>query len=98
MLNTRLILLEGPPGSDKTTTAGKLADDVTRSGAACQCFFEWSPDHPIPIGDDLHLDRVIQSSITRENEMLQMWQRFAQARMAAGWAARNLGRARFRRF
>jgi hypothetical protein len=82
MLNTRLILLEGPPGSGKTTTAGKLADDVNRSGAACQCFFEWSSDHPIPIGDDLHLDRVIQSSIAREGEMLEMWQRFAQARQA----------------
>jgi len=74
---TKLILLEGPPGSGKTTTARKIAEWLDDGGFACQCFYEWSPDHPIPIGDDLHLGEVIRSSIDREGEVLQMWKRFS---------------------
>lgn len=80
MINTRLLLVEGPPGSGKTTTAGKLAEAVNRAGLDCQCFWEWSPDHPIPIGDDLHLDQVIRTSIAREQETHALWQRFVRAR------------------
>jgi DNA polymerase III delta prime subunit len=80
MINTLLILVEGPPGSGKTTTAGKLAESITRSGLDCQCFWEWSPDHPIPIGDDLHLEQVIRTAIAREGEIHRLWQRFVQAR------------------
>lgn len=82
MKNTRLILVEGPPGSGKTTTAGKLAEIVTYAGLDCQCFWEWSPNHPIPIGDDLHLDQVIRTAIAREGEIHALWQGFAQARQA----------------
>ncbi len=82
MLNTRLILVEGPPGSGKTTTAGKLAESITNTGLDCQYFWEWSPDHPIPIGDDLHLDHVIRTAITREGDVHALWRRFVQARHA----------------
>lgn len=82
MLHTRLILVEGPPGSGKTTTAGKLAENVARAGLDCQCFWEWSNDHPIPIGDDLHLDQVIRTAIAREGEVHALWQSFVQARQA----------------
>jgi hypothetical protein len=82
MLNTRLILVEGPPGSGKTTTAGKLAERISQAGFDCQCFWEWSPDHPIPIGDDLHLEQVIRTAIAREGEMRALWQRFTQERQS----------------
>ena len=80
MIDTKLILIEGPPGSGKTTTAQRLAAEISKSGRSCQCFSEWSPDHPIPIGDDLHLDEVIASAIAREGEILELWQRFAGTR------------------
>jgi DNA polymerase III delta prime subunit len=74
MIDTRLILVEGPPGSGKTTTAGKLAAEIANTGKACQCFWEWDPNNPIVIGDDLHLDQVIATAITREADVLQQWQ------------------------
>jgi DNA polymerase III delta prime subunit len=80
MIGTQLVLLEGPPGSGKTTTAQYLSTDISNAGIPCQCFLEWSEDNPITIGDDLHLDQAVSSSITRESEVLQQWKRFVQAR------------------
>ena len=82
MLNTKLILIEGPPGSGKSTTAQKLADEMSASGIDCQCFLEWSPDHPIPIGDDLHLGEVISTALAREESMLELWRQFARSRQS----------------
>src|SRR5512136_1484860 len=82
MIETRLVLIEGPPGSGKTTSAQKLAAEISNSGKSCQCFLEWSPDNPIAIGDDLHLGQAIASVTTREADVLQQWQQFSQARQA----------------
>lgn len=71
MLDTKLILLEGPPGSGKSTTAQKLADEIAARGHPCRCFFEWDAEHPIPIGSDLELRRVVDSAIAREGEVLR---------------------------
>jgi DNA polymerase III delta prime subunit len=82
MINTKLILVEGPPGSGKTTTALKLAAEIANTGTACQCFWEWDPANPIAIGDDLHLDQVIATAISREDDVLQQWQRLVDRQRA----------------
>jgi thymidylate kinase len=89
LIDTKLILLEGPPGSGKSTTAGMLADEINQHGHACHCFFEWALDHPIPIGDDLHLEQVVTTSIDRENERLQYWRQFVQANQAGSRGGKN---------
>ncbi len=52
---TKLILIEGFPGSGKSTTAQWLARQWQFSGHACHWFYEQQPDHPvvgIPAGAD----------------------------------------------
>jgi thymidylate kinase len=78
MIDTRLILIEGLPGSGKTSTARNIASAVAQSGADCQCYFEWSEDHPIPIGDHLQLAEVMRSSLAREPVMLRDWQQYVE--------------------
>jgi len=80
MIDTHLLLIEGPPGSGKSTTAELLAAEISRTGKACQCFQEWHPDNPIAIGSDLDLEQVISTAIAREGEVLRQWQAFAQSR------------------
>jgi thymidylate kinase len=79
MIDTHLVLIEGLPGSGKSTTAHILASEITNSGHNCQCFLEWDVNHPIPIGDDFALGKVIASSREREPGVLQQWQHIAQA-------------------
>jgi DNA polymerase III delta prime subunit len=80
MIETKLILIEGPPGSGKSTTAHILAHEIASSGTACQPYLEWSADHPIYIGDDLHLEQVTATSLARQANVVQQWQRFSQTR------------------
>jgi hypothetical protein len=52
---TQLILIEGFPGSGKSTTAQWLARQWQVAGRACGWFYEQQPDHPvvgIPAGAD----------------------------------------------
>jgi thymidylate kinase len=79
MIDTHLVLIEGLPGSGKSTTAQKLAEEITNSGKSCQCFLEWDIDHPIPIGDDFNLGKVIASSRKREPTLLQQWLQLVKA-------------------
>jgi hypothetical protein len=47
-----LVLVEGFPGSGKSTTAQWLASQWTRQGRRCRWFYEQVPDHPVsrPLG------------------------------------------------
>ena len=78
MITSKLILVEGPPGSGKSTTAQILAEEISKSGKKCQYFLEWSPNNPIAIGDDFQLGKAVETSIAREGEVLQQWRHFAQ--------------------
>src|SRR5947209_1177502 len=44
---TRLIVIEGFPGSGKSTTAQWLARQWQVAGRACRWFYEQQPDHPV---------------------------------------------------
>ena len=78
MIDTKLILIEGIPGSGKTTTAVKLAAELSSLGIRCQYFHEWAKDHPIFIGHFENLSKIISSSKSREQSVLQQWQEFTK--------------------
>jgi thymidylate kinase len=77
MLNTKLILIEGLPGSGKTTTGRKLAGEIRNAGYACQEFWEWSQPHPIDIGGFEDLAASIAAAPDREQDLLQQWRSLA---------------------
>jgi nucleoside-triphosphatase THEP1 len=52
--DTKLILIDGLPGSGKSTTARFLGDTLARRGVAVRCFLETAPDHPLNVGGSLH--------------------------------------------
>jgi thymidylate kinase len=79
MINSKLILIEGPPGSGKSGTAQRLAQEISAAGKACQCFLEWSENHPITIGADLQFNQVMDSALAREADLQQQWQAFVKA-------------------
>ena len=43
----RLVLVEGVPGSGKSTTAQWLALECARQGVACRWIYEQQPEHPV---------------------------------------------------
>jgi hypothetical protein len=51
MLSTRLILIEGLPGSGKSTTAAYLASMLRQQGLDARAYLEEDDPHPIPWGD-----------------------------------------------
>ena len=77
MKNTKLILIEGLPGSGKSTTARNLAAAIRDLGFRCHDYQEWASDHPIEIGRLDNMAEVMASSRVREQHVLQQWDRFA---------------------
>jgi thymidylate kinase len=81
---TRLIFIEGLPGSGKSTTARYLTTRLVRAGVAAHSFLEVGPDHPLNVGGELHpagmtLGTALFARYTVEAyvaESLQRWQRF----------------------
>lgn len=45
-MNTKLIIVEGIPGSGKSATAGFIAEHLQSQGVQCELFYEGNFDHP----------------------------------------------------
>jgi len=82
--NCNLVLIEGIPGSGKSTTAQYIARCLQQNGIPCQWFSEEDSKHPVYIFDSLesmsvlvkdlsegHFDRVIETALAQ-------WKRFAR--------------------
>jgi len=54
MLRTRLIFVDGLPGSGKSMTAQYVASELERRGIPCRLLREREVDHPLNVGGDLH--------------------------------------------
>jgi hypothetical protein len=87
MRDTRLIFVEGLPGSGKTTTASWLASRLRSECLMVNLFLERQPEHPLNVGGPLHpsgsttgaafFQRYTPASFVQES--LQRWQVFARA-------------------
>ena len=54
MRDTKLIFVEGLPGSGKTTTASWLASRLQAACLMINLFLEHQPEHPLNVGGNLH--------------------------------------------
>jgi hypothetical protein len=54
MLRTRLIFVDGLPGSGKSTTAEYVAGELEQRGIPCRLLRERETNHPLNVGGDLH--------------------------------------------
>lgn len=77
MIDTKLILIEGIPGSGKSTIAASLSDLITKNNIPCQCHLEWSENNPIFIGHMDDLSEIISTSGARWPDVLRQWHEFA---------------------
>jgi tRNA uridine 5-carbamoylmethylation protein Kti12 len=71
MLKTKLILIEGLPGSGKTTTTVYLGQLLQGRGIACRWHLEEDQTHPIPC-DDVQIKHLTEKMVPR-------WQAFVEA-------------------
>ena len=78
MIDTQLILIEGLPGSGKSTTAENLASEIKTHGKRCHCFLEWAENHPIFIGSEKDMAEIISSSPLREPAFVEKWEAFSK--------------------
>ncbi|MBI3973016.1 MAG: hypothetical protein HY332_17195 [Chloroflexi bacterium] len=90
MRDTRLILIEGLPGSGKTTAAKALAARLAQHGIAARSHLEVQDEHPLHVGGALHpsgstTGAALFARYTVEtfvDESLRRWETFV--RRAAG--------------
>jgi hypothetical protein len=91
MRDTKLIFVEGLPGSGKTTTASWLASRLQSERLMVNLFLEHQPEHPLNVGGNLHPSgyttgeafflRYTSASFVQES--LQRWQAFVRAALQA---------------
>lgn len=70
-MHTRLIIVEGLPGSGKSTTAAMIAAELEARGRDVVCIDEGATDHPADVGDYNFPDFA-----TERATILDTWRRF----------------------
>jgi len=78
VIKTNLILIEGIPGTGKSTIASKVCEVLGKRGIECKCYQEWSEDNPIEIGKMEDLSEIISSTNSRSEDVLMQWERVAE--------------------
>ena len=70
----RLLLIEGPPGSGKTTTAEELCRCLTEAGVDANWYLEEAVDHPV------HPELIVEGRNNSEFPALclEQWRRFVE--------------------
>jgi hypothetical protein len=91
MRESKLIFVEGLPGSGKTTTAAWLASRLRSERVMVNLFLEHQPEHPLNVGGTLHpsgetsgeafFQRYTPESFVHES--LQRWQAFVRTAVQA---------------
>jgi hypothetical protein len=91
MRDTKLIFVEGLPGSGKTTTASWLTARLQAERLRVKLFLEHQPEHPLNVGGPLHpsgettgeafFQRYTPASFVHES--LQRWHAFVRAAVQA---------------
>ncbi len=92
MRDTKLILLDGLPGSGKSTTAEYLAARIRQCGSAVRLLMEVQEDHPLNVGGPLHpagetTGEALFARYTTESyveESLRRWEKFVSLAETVG--------------
>lgn len=72
-MKTNLIIVEGLPGSGKSTTAGMIAEELEKRGKKVVCVDEGMPDHPAD-----YADYDFPDFETERRKILQKWSSFVR--------------------
>lgn len=72
-MKTNLIIVEGLPGSGKSTTAARIADELNRNGEKTVCVDEGAREHPAD-----YADYDFPDFETEREKILGKWRSFAE--------------------
>ncbi|WP_028563705.1 DNA/RNA helicase domain-containing protein [Paenibacillus pinihumi] len=85
MKNTKLIMIEGIPGSGKSTTAQLISHELLRQGLRHKWWYEEEKGHPVYIYDNYDVMQTIINELSDGNyqqvihKALKQWQQFVEA-------------------
>lgn len=74
MIDTKLILVEGCPGSGTSSTAQRLARQLQADGVDCRWYYEEESPHPLAVSRHIHGKRNFREF---GREVLRTWRDFA---------------------